>query len=44
MDDLTYFRSAFDDETTAMLMELSEAAHCPPEQLIAAIVRDVRGG
>lgn len=41
-DDGTYFRvGPFDDETTAMLMELSEATHCEPAKLIASILRDV---
>jgi hypothetical protein len=39
--DETYWRVGFDDETAAMVVELSEACHCAPEDLITAIVRDV---
>jgi hypothetical protein len=41
VDDKTFFRVGFDDETVAMLIELSEATHCPPAILAASIVRCV---
>lgn len=37
----TAFYVIFDDETMAMLVELSEACHAAPAHLVAAIVRDV---
>lgn len=40
-DEKTYFRVGVDDETTALLMELAEACHAPPEALMASILKDV---
>lgn len=37
----TAFRVVLDDETTALLMELSEACHCEPTVLLASLARDV---
>jgi len=38
---LTYFRVGLDDQTTALLIEMSEACHVEPAVLLSVIARDV---
>lgn len=40
-EELTYFRIGLDDEAVALLLELSEATHCPPAILLASLARGV---